>query len=135
MPLISSICFKWHKVLLGAVISAALWEVWANTAALKHLREVRAGDEVLIYHTGDERRCMGLAVVVKGPHPDPRGADPKHVVIDLKVVRALPEPVTLAEIKADPAFAEFALVKNSRLSVMPVPPRLWARLLAMAGAA
>ena len=111
------------------------WDRITNTTALKHLREVQVGDEALIYHTGDERRCVGLATVVKGPYPDPAGADPRHVVIDLKVVRALPQPVPLAAIKADPAFASFGLVRNSRLSVVPVSPRLWTRLLALGGAA
>ena len=68
-------------------------------------------------------------------HPDPKAGDAKLVVVDLEPVRPLARPVTLAEVKADPAFADFALVRQGRLSVMPVPPALWKRLLGLAGAA
>lgn len=113
----------------------APWDGITSPGGLKQLRAMAVGDEAIIYHTGEERRCVGLAVVVRAAYPDPAGADPKHLVVDVKVVRALPEPVNLAQIKADPAFADLALVRQPRLSVVPVPPRLWSRLLGMAGAA
>jgi predicted RNA-binding protein with PUA-like domain len=109
------------------------WDGVANNAALLHLRAMAPGDEALIYHTGDERRAVGLAVVTSGPYPDPKLADPKLVVVDVRAVRSLPAPVTLAAIKADPAFADFALVRQGRLSVVPVTPAQWAQLMAMAG--
>lgn len=86
---------------------------------------------MLVYHTGDEKRVVGIAEVVKGPYPDPRAGDEKLTVVDLKPVRKLPRPVTLAAIRQDPRFADFELVKFSRLSVMPVSPRHWAWLLKM----
>lgn len=118
----------------------AVWDGVTNAQALIHLRGAAAGDDVLIYHTGDERAVAGLAKIVKPAYEDPdhpgrndRG-EPKFAVVNLRAVRPLPSRVTLAQIKADKRFAEFALVKNSRLSVMPVPPamdkliRSWAGL-------
>jgi predicted RNA-binding protein with PUA-like domain len=109
-----------------------VWDGVSNNAALLHLRAARPGDQALIYHTGDERQAVGLAEVTSGPYPDPKLEDPKLVVIDLRPLRALPRPVGLAAIKADPFFADFALVRQGRLSVVPVGPEQWERLLAMA---
>ena len=109
----------------------AVWDGVANPVALKHLREMNVGDDVLIYHTGDEKAVMGHAKVVKAAYPDPRQDDPKLVVVDLEAGKALATSVTLKAIKADPAFAELALVRQGRLSVVPVPAPLWARLLKM----
>lgn len=108
-----------------------VWDGVGNNTALKHIRAVRKGDRALVYHTGKERAAVGLARIVSGPYPDPRGDDPARVVFDLAADRRLPQPVPLAAVKADPAFAGFGLVRISRLSVMPVPPALWERLLAM----
>jgi predicted RNA-binding protein with PUA-like domain len=109
-----------------------VWDGVANNAALKHMRDVKPGDQALIYHTGDERQAVGVAEVTSLPYPDPRGDDPKLVVFDIRSARALARPVTLAAIKADPFFADFALVRQGRLSVVPVTPDQWERLLAMA---
>jgi len=111
-----------------------VWDGISNNAALLHLRAARPGDQVLIYHTGDERRAVGIAEVTSAPYPDPQLNDPKLVVVDVRPLRALPRPVTLAAIKADPFFADFALVRQGRLSVVPVTEEQWARLLAMAEA-
>ncbi len=110
-----------------------VWDGVTNNVALKHLRTMQPGDQALIYHTGDERRAVGLAEVTSAPYPDPRQDDPRLVVVDVRPLRLLPCPVDLATIKADPFFAEFALVRQGRLSVVPVTPEQWARLLAMAG--
>lgn len=110
----------------------AVWDGISNNAALLHLRSARRGDQALIYHTGDERRAVGLAEVTSDPYPDPRLGDPKLVVVDVRPLRALARPVGLAAIKADPFFAEFALVRQGRLSVVPVSDEQWARLLAIA---
>lgn len=110
-----------------------VWDGVTNNVALKHLRTMQPGDQALIYHTGDERRAVGLAEVTSAPYPDPRQDDPRLVVVDVRPLRLLPRPVDLATIKADPFFAEFALVRQGRLSVVPVTPEQWARLLAMAG--
>ena len=110
-----------------------VWNGVTSAPALKHIRSIRNGDEAIVYHTGDERQAVGLARVTSDPYPDPAAGDPRLVVFDLVPVRRLARPVTLAEVKADPAFAGFTLVREPRLSVMPVPPALWRRLLAKAG--
>jgi predicted RNA-binding protein with PUA-like domain len=110
-----------------------VWDGVSNNAALKHLRDIRPGDLALIYHTGDERRAVGLAEITSEPYADPQAGDPKLVVVNVRPLRPLARPVTLAEVKADPAFADFVLVRQARLSVMPVNGEQWRRLMQMAG--
>lgn len=112
---------------------AAVWDGVRNNLALKHLRQMQPGDEVLIYHTGDEKAAVGLARVASAPYPDPKAKDPKLVVVDIKAAGRLPQPVPLSVIKADRAFADFALVRMSRLSVVPATPAQWKRLLKLGG--
>jgi len=112
---------------------AAVWEGVSSPAALAHLRTARKGDSVLIYHTGNERRIVGLATITRDPYPDPKLDDPRRVVVDLKPGKPAPSTVTLQDIKADPRFKDFALVKQGRLSVIPVPAPLDAALRSMAG--
>lgn len=111
-----------------------VWDGVANNLALIHLRQMKKGDLALVYHTGDEKAAVGVAEVASNPYPDPKAGDPKLVVVDLAPKRRLARPVTLAELKADPEFADFALVKISRLSVMPVEPVRWKKLLALSKA-
>lgn len=107
------------------------WEGVSNPVALKHLRAMREGDDALIYHTGKEKSLVGLARVVGAPYSDP--GNPKLVVVDVEAVKPLPRPVPLAEIKAEADFADLGLVRVPRLSVVPVEPAQWKRMLAMAG--
>jgi predicted RNA-binding protein with PUA-like domain len=109
----------------------AVWDGVANPVALKNLRAMAVGDEVMIYHTGDEKAVVGLARVVRAAYPDPKQDDPRLAVVDLEAGKPVPTPVSLKAIKADPAFADLALVRQGRLSVVPVPAALWARLLTM----
>jgi len=83
---------------------------------------------VLIYHTGNEKRIIGIAEVTSNPYPDPQAADPKLVVVDVIAKNTLKRPVTLQEIKADAIFAGWDLVRLGRLSVMPVPVKIWKRI-------
>ena len=106
------------------------WEGVSNPVALKHLRSMLEGDEALIYHTGNEKALVGRARIASAPYPDP--SDPKLVVVDVEAGQPLPRAVPLAAIKADPAFAELGLVRVPRLSVVPVEPGQWERLLAVA---
>lgn len=108
------------------------WGGVSNPLAQKHLRSVRRGDQVFFYHTGDERAVIGVMEVVSDPTPDPEDPAGKRVVVVVRPVRRLPQPVTLAAIKADPAFADWELVRMARLSVMPVPAPLWQRIERMA---
>ena len=97
------------------------WDGVKNAAALINLRKMAVGDQLFIYHTGDEKAIVGVARVFI--------ADTKDGVITLEYERTLKRPVTLAAIKADKAFKEFALVKISRLSAMPVSADHWKRIL------
>lgn len=115
------------------------WEGVSNGAALAALRSVGVGDELLIYHTGDEKAIVGLARARRAPYEDPKrpgltpeGA-PKFAVIDIAPVRPVKAPLTLAAIKADARFATFQLVTQSRLSVMRVPPALDAIIRKLCG--
>jgi predicted RNA-binding protein with PUA-like domain len=109
------------------------WSGVSNPVALKHLRSMAPDDEVMIYHTGEEKRIVGLARVAGAPYPDPDAGDERRAVVDVSAGEPLAKPVTLATIKADPAFAELALVRQGRLSVVPVPDQLWKRLLQLGG--
>ena len=111
----------------------AAWDGIANNMALKNLRSIRRGDQVMVYHTGDERAAVGLAEAVSDPYPDPKQKDPRLVVIDLQAKGKLARPVSLDEVKKTAALKKFDLVRLPRLSVMPVSDAQWDTLLAMAG--
>lgn len=109
-----------------------VWNGVANPAALKNLRAMQPGDLAFFYHTGDEKSAVGVMEVTGPARPDPDDESGKLVVVPVKAVRRLANPVALAAIKADPAFADWELVRIPRLSVMPVSPELWKRIEAMA---
>src|SRR5512147_26104 len=109
----------------------AVWDGVRNNLALKYLREMKAGDHLLIYHSGADKAVVGQAKVVKAAYPDPSADDPKIVVVDLVPAGKLPKPVPLAAIKAESSLADLPLVRMPRLSVMPVPVDAWKKILAM----
>ncbi len=96
------------------------WDGVTNPVALKNLRAMQAGDRVFVYHTGDEKAAVGIAEVVRAAYPDPKRSDARLVVVDLRPVERLGRPVSLAEIKALAAFAQSPLVRQGRLSVVPL---------------
>ena len=110
------------------------WDGVSNGLALKHIRSMQKGDAALIYHTGDERAAVGIADVVSAPYPDPKEEDDRLVVVDVKPTKKLDRPVTLSDIKADKTFEGFDLVRIGRLSVVPVPPKMWERILELSQA-
>lgn len=112
-----------------------VWDGVENNLALKHLRSVKKGDRVLYYHTGKEKAVVGEMEVVKGPYPDPARDEERLVVVDVKPVRRFSRAVSLGEIKAHPQFADFALVRISRLSVMPVTEEQWTEIQRLANEA
>jgi predicted RNA-binding protein with PUA-like domain len=112
----------------------AVWDGVSNPVAQRHIRSMAPGDPLMIYHSGSSKEIVGLAKVASDPYPDPKRSDGKLSVVDIEAGRRLPKPVTLASIKADPEFSNLALVRQPRLSVIPVPEPLWKRLLGMAGA-
>lgn len=101
------------------------WDGVKNPLALKHLRGCAVGDLALYYHTGKEKAVVGV-MEVTGVDPDP--ADDRQVILTVRPVRRLAHPVTLATVKADPAFARWELVTQARLSVMPVTQAMWDRI-------
>ena len=107
------------------------WTGVKNALAQKHLRSVRKGDRIFYYHTGKEKAVVGIARAVGHAYVDPKDAHGKRHTVDIVPVRKLRRPVTLAEVKADPSFASFPLTRISRLSVMPVSAKEWARVEAM----
>lgn len=111
----------------------AVWDGVTNALALKHIRSMAPGDTALIYHSNVGKDLVGLARITSEPYPDPKRQDPKLVVVDLEADRRLPKPVSLAAVKADPAFSDLGLVRMSRLSVIPVPAEQWKKLLQMGG--
>jgi predicted RNA-binding protein with PUA-like domain len=111
----------------------AVWDGVSNPVALKNLRAMVQGDDVMVYHTGDEKAVVGLARVTKAAYPDPKRGDPRLVVVEIAGIKRLPQPVTLAAIRADKTFAAVALVRQPRLSVSAVDEKQWKRLLELAG--
>jgi predicted RNA-binding protein with PUA-like domain len=103
-----------------------VWSGVKNPVAQKHLHAVKRGDRIFYYHTGGEKAVVGVARALGDAYPDPKDRTGRAAVVDVGPVRKLARPVTLAEIKADPRFADFALVRISRLSVMPVTDQQWA---------
>ncbi len=106
----------------------AVWDGVENPLALKHLRSVKKGDWIFYYHTGKEKAVVGVMQAASDAYPDPKAKDDRLVAVKVQPVRPLPRPVTLAEIKADAAFADWELVRMARLSVMPVSPERWQRI-------
>jgi predicted RNA-binding protein with PUA-like domain len=102
-----------------------MWDGVANNLALKNLKDIKKGDEIFIYHTGDEKAAIGVAKALGGAYPDPSKNDPKLLVVDIEASNPLPKPVTLAQVKAHPKLKNFDLVRNSRLSIMKVSDEQW----------
>lgn len=122
-------CYAWEDLVRD---KRTVWDGVTNALALKHIRSMKKGDAALIYHTGDERAAVGIAEIISAPYPDPKQDEDKLVVVDLKPKRELPHPVTLSDIKADKSFAGWDLLRNGRLSVVPVPDTTWDRLMELA---
>ena len=108
------------------------WTGVKNALAQKHLRQVRKGDRIFYYHTGDEKSVVAIAKALTDAYADPKDKSFKLAAVDVAPVRKLPRPVTLAEIKAQAFFKDFPLVRISRLSVMPVSDAEWSQIEKMA---
>jgi predicted RNA-binding protein with PUA-like domain len=115
------------------------WDGVTNPAALAHIRAAKKGDQAFIYHTGDERRIIGLAKIISAPYEDPKkpglnsAGAPKFAVFDLAPVAEAKKPLSLDEMKADERFEGFDLLRLPRLSVMPVPPKIDALIRRLTG--
>ena len=102
-----------------------VWDGVHNNLALKHMREMKDGDLVLFYHTGDERQAVGIMEIVSEPYPNPKEDNKRFIVVDVKYKKSLKRPVTLDEIKKQKIFQNWELIRISRLSIMPVPKHIW----------
>jgi predicted RNA-binding protein with PUA-like domain len=109
----------------------ATWDGVANPVAVAHIRKARKGDLALVYHTGKDKAVVGIAELVSDGRDDPK--DASLAVFDLRAKQAFATPVTLATIKAEPLFADSPLVRQGRLSVVPLDDRQWKKLLALGG--
>jgi predicted RNA-binding protein with PUA-like domain len=107
------------------------WDGVRNNAARLHLKAMKPGDEAFLYHSMSDKAVVGVMRVTRAAQPDPKAPD--WVTVRVEPVKALPRPVTLAEIKAEPSLAKMELIRQSRLSVAPVRPEEWRKVLEMAG--
>ena len=108
-----------------------VWDGVHNNLALKHMRNMKKGDSVLYYHTGDERQVMGIMTVTSKPYPNPEEDNERFVVGDVKYKRQLDKPVSLEQMKKEKSFKNWELLRISRLSVMPVPKTIWAKIISL----
>lgn len=122
--------FSWRdQVARGA--AGEPWTGVRNHQARNLLKAMKAGDQAFFYHTGGEKQIVGVVRVIREAFPDP--TDPAWDCVTVSAEAALRQPVSLATIKADPALADMALVRQARLSVQPVTDQQWTRLLGLAG--
>ena len=122
--------FSWAQQVAAGVEP---WTGVRNALARKHLAAMRLGDQALFYHSNEGRACVGLVEVARESYPDPTDETGRWVCVDTRALAPLPRPVALAQIKADPFFADLALLRHSRLSVSPVAEPHWRRILEMGG--
>lgn len=109
------------------------WTGVRNHLAKRHMMAMALRDLGFFYHSNEGKEIVGVVEVIRAFHPDPTDATGKFGMVDVKAVRALPKPVTLAQIKATPALANMSLVTSARLSVQPVTENEWALICTMGG--
>lgn len=119
-------CYAWDDL---ARDQQTVWDGVSNALALKNIRAMKKGDQALIYHTGDQRAAVGVARIASDPYPDPKAADERIVVVKIRRGKKLKRPVSLSDIKADPTFQGWDLLRIGRLGVVAVPPRMWERIV------
>jgi len=111
------------------------WDGVRNYQATIYLKAMRLGDRAFFYHSNEGKEIVGVVEIVREFYLDPKDEAGKFGMVDVAAVEKLPTPVTLVQIKADPALAEMVLVKNSRLSVQPVTPEEWKHVAGLGGLA
>ena len=125
--------FSWQQQVENKVEP---WTGVRNHMAKNNLKAMRKGDLAFFYHSNIGKEVVGIVQVVREAYPDPTiepGEKGDWVCVDMKAVKPLKTPVTLAQLKADPAFADLALIRQSRLSVMPITDEFWAAICALGG--
>ena len=109
------------------------WSGVRNHQAANNMKAMKKGDLGFFYHSGEERRIVGIVVVTGEYRPDPTDEKERFGLVEVKAVKDVPKPVSLAAIKAESRLSGMVLVKNSRLSVQPVTPEEWTRICDMGG--
>jgi predicted RNA-binding protein with PUA-like domain len=117
---------------MAAGDKGTFWNGVRNHLAKKHLKEMKVGDQAFFYHSGEEKAVVGIVEITKAYYPDPSDKTGVFGMVDVKAVKPLAKPVTLAEIKIDPPLKDMVLVKSSRLSVQPVTDAEWRAVLSLA---
>lgn len=116
-----------------AADGVAAWDGVTGAPAQAQMRQMAVGDRCIIYHTGTERAAVGLARVERGPYPDPSDPHGRRVLVDVRAEGELAQPVALAALKASPTFANSPLVRNSRLSVVPLTAAQYEEIVRLGG--
>jgi predicted RNA-binding protein with PUA-like domain len=109
------------------------WNGVRNFQAAASLKAMKVGDTCFFYHSNEEKAVVGVVEIAKTYYPDPSDETGKFGMVDVKAHKKLKKPVTLATIKADPELAELALVRQSRLSVMPIDAKAWTKIVKLGG--
>jgi predicted RNA-binding protein with PUA-like domain len=122
--------FSWDQQVANGVEP---WTGVRNHSAKLHLKAMRVGDQAFFYHSNVGKQVVGLVEVVREAYPDPTASGGDWVAVDMKAIGKLPRPVTLAAMKADPALEGLALIRQSRLSVVPVSAAHWRHICRMGG--
>jgi predicted RNA-binding protein with PUA-like domain len=122
--------YSWQEFVKDGI---TFWDGVRNYGARNNLKAMKKGDHVFFYHSNEGLAIVGIAVVVKEAYQDPTTSDSNWVVVDLKPLKALPKPVTLADVKAEPSLKDMDLVRLSRLSVGTVKATEYRKVLAMGG--
>ncbi len=122
--------WSWQQQVEAGVTN---WDGVRNHQASNNLKAMQVGDRAFFYHSGEERQIVGVVEVVRPFYPDRRDPSGSYGMVDVRTVAALPKPVTLAAIKQDPRLQQLAVVRQPRLSVMPIDAEAWALLASMGG--
>jgi len=122
--------YSWEQFLKDG---RTFWDGVRNYQARNNLRDMKAGDKVLFYHSNEGLCVVGIAEVIKAAYPDPTIDDERWVAVDIRPVKSLPEPVTLKDMKTQPALAEMGLIRQGRLSVVALTKKEFDTVLKMGG--
>ena len=108
-----------------------MWDGVHNNLALKHMRNMKKGDSIIYYHTGDERQAVGIMTVISKPYPNPKEDNERFIAVDVKFKKRFKNSVTLEQMKQEKSFKDWELLRIGRLSVMPVPKKISHKIIKM----
>ena len=111
-----------------------VWDGVHNNLALKHMRNMKKDDQIIYYHTGDERQAVGIMSVITNPYPNPEEDNDRFVAVNVKFKKKFQKPVSLEQMKKEKSFKNWELLRIARLSIMPVPKFIWDKIIKMSQA-